>query len=59
MFIANVGFSTHWREKGLHVTKYLGKSNELLQDWVQGFENLPSRPKHVDISGKIVNMHLS
>ena len=55
MLIEHVGFSTSWRERGLHFRKFEGKSNELLQEWVYGFENLPSRPTHVDISGKIVN----
>ena len=55
IFSGHVGFSTNWREKGLHFKRYAGQTNKLLQHWMQEFENLPITPKSVDISGKVAN----
>ncbi|XP_060601223.1 uncharacterized protein LOC132754585 [Ruditapes philippinarum] len=50
----HIGLSTNWREQGLHFKNFGGKTNELLQVWRQEFEDLPTKPVHVDISGKVI-----
>ncbi|XP_060597342.1 uncharacterized protein LOC132751215 [Ruditapes philippinarum] len=51
----HVGLSTNWREKGLHFKSHRGKTNNLLQNWLDDFDNLPARPTMVNLSGEIIS----
>ncbi|XP_045180692.2 uncharacterized protein LOC123539971 [Mercenaria mercenaria] len=53
-FPGHAGLSNSWREAGLHYTSNEGPSNKLLTEWKAEYDNLPERPLHVDIAGKLL-----